>query len=201
MIWLHEGDANTNFFHGVMSNRRRQNAINLVFVDGVNVEGVQNIRAAVYNHFSSHFKRVTTFRPSVEALPFRKLSLREAGNLTKPFSHEEVKQAVWDCDSVKSPGPNGISFNFIKRFWDLVKDDFMQFLVDFHLNGKLIKGVNSTFIALIPKVNSPQRLNDYRPISLVGCLYKVLAKVLANRLRNVIGSVVSDSQSAFIKGN
>jgi len=64
----------------------------------------------------------------------------------------------------------------------------------------LTKGVNSTFIALIPKVNIPQRLNDYRPISLVGCLYKVLTKVLANRLRNVIGSVVSDSQSAFIKG-
>jgi len=87
-----------------------------------------------------------------------------------------------------------------KKNWDLVKDDFMQFVMDFHRNGKLTKGVNSTFIALIPKVNSPQCLNDYRPISLVGCLYKVLAKVLANRLRNVIGSVVSDSQSAFIKG-
>jgi len=53
---------------------------------------------------------------------------------------------------------------------------------------------------LIPKVNSPQRLNDFRPISLIGCLYKVLAKVLANRLRQVVGSVVFESQSAFIKG-
>jgi len=132
----------------------------------------------------------------VEDLPFCKLSYGEAVNLIKPFSLEEVKQAVWDCDSFKSPGPDGISFYFIKKNWELVKDDFMRFLVDFHRNGKLSKGINSTFIALIPKVNSHQRLNDYRPISMVGCLFKVLA----NRLRIVIGSVVSVSQSAFIKG-
>jgi len=76
----------------------------------------------------------------------------------------------------------------------------MRFLVEFHRNEKLTKGLNSAFIALIPKFNSPQRLNDFRPISLVGCLYKVLSKVLANRLHVVIGSVVSDSQSAFVKG-
>jgi len=115
MNWLQEGDDNTNFFHAVMSNRRRQNTINLVSVNGVNVEGVQNIKAAVFNHFSSHFKRVETVRPGVEALPFRKLSYGEAGNLIKPFSLEEVKQAVWDCDSFKSPEPDGISFDVIKK--------------------------------------------------------------------------------------
>ena len=62
------------------------------------------------------------------------------------------------------------------------------------------KGLNSTFIALISKVNNSQRLNDFRRISLVGCLYKVLAKVLANRLRLVVASVVSKSRSAFVKG-
>lgn len=71
---------------------------------------------------------------------------------------------------------------------------------EFHRNGKLSKGVNYTFIALIPKVNSLQRFNDFRPISMVGYMYKVLAKVLVNRLRAVMGSVVSDSQSAFVKG-
>jgi hypothetical protein len=64
----------------------------------------------------------------------------------------------------------------------------------------LTKGINSTFIALIPKVESPQCLSDFRPISLVNCLYKILSKVLANRLRNVIGSVISTSQSAFVPG-
>ncbi|GAU35790.1 hypothetical protein TSUD_56670 [Trifolium subterraneum] len=77
--------------------------------------------------------------------------------------------------------------------------EVMRFIVEFHRNGKLTKGLNSTFIALIPKVDSPQRLNDFRPISLVGCLYKILAKVLANRLRQVIGSVISESQTTFVK--
>jgi len=134
MNWLQEGDANIKKFHGIMSNCRRQNTINLVSVNGVTVEGVQNIQTVVYNHFSSHFKVVATDRPSVEALPFRKLSYGEAGNLTKPFSLEEVKQAVWDCDSFKSPGPVGIRFDIIKKNWALVQDDFMQFLMDFHRN-------------------------------------------------------------------
>jgi len=74
----------------------------------------------------------------------------------------------------------------------------MRFLSEFHCNGKLTKVVISTFIALIPKVDNPQHLHDLRPI-LAGCLYKVLTKVLANRLLVIIGSVVSDSQSAFIQ--
>jgi len=198
--WLKEGDANSKFFHSYMSLRRHQNAINVASVDGGTVEGVHNIRTTVFHHFSTHFKKVGVDRPSVKGLNFRKLSCVEAGILTKLFSLEEVKQAVWDCDSYKSPGPDGISFGFIKEFWNLLKDDLLRFMVEFHRNGKLTKGLNSTFIALIPKVSSPQRLNDFRPISLVGSLYKVLAKVLANRLRIVIGSVVSESQSAFVKG-
>jgi hypothetical protein len=63
----------------------------------------------------------------------------------------------------------------------------------------LSRGINSTFIALIPKVDNPQRLNDFQPISLVGCLYKILSKVLANRLRMVIRRVISETQSTFVK--
>jgi hypothetical protein len=164
------------------------------------VTGVHNIRAAVFNHFANHFKALGADRPGVENLQFRKLSSVQVGNLSKPFSLAEVNQAVWDYDSFKSPGPDGINLGFIKDFWDLVHEDFMRFFVEFHRNGKLTKGLNSTFIALIPKLDSPQGLNDFRPISLVGCLYKVLAKVLANRLREVVGSVVSKSQTAFVKG-
>jgi len=136
----------------------------------------------------------------VENLIFCRLSVIEAGSLIHPFTLEEVKQAIWDCGGFKSPGPNDISFGFIKQFWSDMKDDFMRFVSEFHHNRRLTKGINATFIALIPKVSSPQRLNHFRPISLLGCLYKVLAKILANRLRAVIGSVVSDSQSTFVKG-
>jgi len=64
----------------------------------------------------------------------------------------------------------------------------------------LSKGINSTFIALIPKIESPQSLNDFRPITMVGSLYKVLSQVLANRLRCVMANIISETQSAFIHG-
>jgi hypothetical protein len=94
-----------------------------------------------------------------------------------------VHAAVWDCDSYKSSGPDGINFGFMKEFWPELKGDIMRFITEFHRNGKLTRCINSTFIALIPKIDNPQTLNDFRPISLVGSLYKILAKVLANRLR------------------
>jgi len=97
-------------------------------------------------------------------------------------------------------GPDGITFGFIKDFWDILRDDVIRFLVEFHRNGRLAKGISSTFIALIPKVEIPQRLNDFRPISLVGSMYKILVKVPANRLCSIIGSVISETQSAFVKG-
>jgi len=172
----------------------------MVSVGEVNVEEVQNIREVVFDNFSTHFKVVREGRPGIQGLHFRKLSFGEAGNLTRPFSLEEVKQAIWDYDGLKSPVPDDINFDFIRKFWDVMKDDFMTILTEFHRNGKLTNGLNSTFIALIPKVHSLQCLNDFCPISLVGCMDKVLAKVLANHLRTVIGNVVSDSQSTFVKG-
>jgi hypothetical protein len=74
----------------------------------------------------------------------------------------------------------------------------MRFVLDFHRNDKLLKGINSNFIALVSEKDSPHILNDFRPISLVGCLYKVL-ELFANRLRSVSGSVISDTQSTFVK--
>jgi len=133
--WLQEGDANSKKIHGFMSNRRRHNAINVVSVDGVTVDGVHDIRASVFNHFFSHLKSIGAAMPGIEGLRFRQLSYAEAGNLTKPFSLEEVMQAVWDCDSFKSSGPDGINFGFIKQFWELLKEDFMRFLTEFHRNG------------------------------------------------------------------
>jgi len=186
--------------HGTMSSRRRVNNISILDVGGISVEGVDNIRLAVFNHFSDHFKVMHMVRPRAMDLNFRQLSYREGADLIRPFTLEEVKTAIWDCDSYKCLGPDGVNFGFIKDFWVDMKDDLMWFVSEFHHNGKLLKGINNIFITLIPKKECLQRLNDYRPISLVGSLYKVLAKLLANRLKCVIGSVVSDSQIAFVRG-
>ncbi|MCI18759.1 cysteine-rich receptor-like protein kinase [Trifolium medium] len=81
-----------------------------------------------------------------------------------------------------------------------LKEDFFSFMNDFHMNGKLVKGLNNTFIALIPKKDNPANLNDFRPISLVGSIYKVLSKVLANRMKKFLPKLIDETQSAFVQG-
>jgi len=120
--------------------------------------------------------------------------------LTGRFLEEEIKDAVWGCGSDKSSGPDGINFKFIKRFWNLVKPDVLWFLDEFHVNGSFPKGCNASFIVLIPKVTNPQSLDEYKPISLIGCMYKIVAKLLANRLKKIMPILIDERQSAFIEG-
>ena len=70
---------------------------------------------------------------------------------------------------------------------------------EFHAHGSFPRGSNASFVALIPKISQPQSLNDYRPISLIGCMYKVIAKLLANRLRILLDELIDERQTAFIK--
>jgi hypothetical protein len=76
----------------------------------------------------------------VENLEFNRLSMAECSSLTKPFSEAKVKATIWDYDSFKSPGPDGINFGFFKDFWLEMNRDIMRFISEFHQNGKLSKG-------------------------------------------------------------
>ncbi|GKD04054.1 putative RNA-directed DNA polymerase, eukaryota, reverse transcriptase zinc-binding domain protein [Tanacetum coccineum] len=116
------------------------------------------------------------------------------------ISLEEVKSAVWDCDSNKAPGPDGFTFEFIKKYWDLIKSDIFEFVDTFFNSSSMPQDANSSFFTLIPKVSNPIFIKDYRPISLIGIHYKIIAKILANRLSKVIDKIVSIEQSAFISG-
>lgn len=131
-------------------------------VDDVLIEGVENVRRAVFSHFSSHFQSCNAERPNIKSLQRPSFSYREGASLVKLFSMEEVKAAVWDCDNYKCSSPDDITFGFIKDFWEILRDNVMQFFVEFNRNGRLTKWINSTFIALIPKVDNSQQLNDFR---------------------------------------
>ncbi|KAK2665800.1 hypothetical protein Ddye_004374 [Dipteronia dyeriana] len=89
--------------------------------------------------------------------------------------------------------------NFFKANWGAIQEDFMNFINEFHRDGSVVRELNRAFIALIPKVGNPLSMKDFRPISLVSSMYKVLAKVLTNRLRKVMNSIIGEAQMAFIE--
>ncbi|GJX98275.1 RNA-directed DNA polymerase, eukaryota, reverse transcriptase zinc-binding domain protein [Tanacetum coccineum] len=113
---------------------------------------------------------------------------------------EEIKEAVWDCGSSKAPGPDGYSFAFVKKYWGTIQKDLYDFVNLFFASCVMPNGANSSFFTLIPKVNNPTLITDFRPISLIGIHYKIIAKILANRLSKVIDQIVSKEQSTFIDG-
>ena len=94
-------------------------------------------------------------------------------------------------DGNKAPGPDGFSMAFFQACWGVLKEDIMAVFAKFHARGKFEKSLNSTFISLIPKVLGAFELKDYRPISLVSWIYKIISKVLANMLRLVMNNIIS----------
>ncbi|PNY03932.1 cysteine-rich receptor-like protein kinase [Trifolium pratense] len=113
-LWLKDGDANSKYFHLVLAGCHRRNAMSVIHVDGVTIEGVEPIRQAVFSYFESHFKASNVEWSGVDDLQFKRLNHAKNGSLIKPFTEAEVKSAVWDYDSYKSPGPDGINFGFLK---------------------------------------------------------------------------------------
>nr|GFC35499.1 RNA-directed DNA polymerase, eukaryota, reverse transcriptase zinc-binding domain protein [Tanacetum cinerariifolium] len=113
---------------------------------------------------------------------------------------EEIKAAVWDCGIDKSPGPDGFSFGIYRHFWSIIEHDVYLAVKHFFNHGDIPSGCNSSFIALISKVPNANMVKDFRPISLIGSIYKIIAKILSNRLVNVLGDIVNEVQSAFIAG-
>ncbi|XP_028056988.1 uncharacterized protein LOC114260981 [Camellia sinensis] len=105
-----------------------------------------------------------------------------------------------EYDGNKALGPDGFNLLCFQKFWKVMKDEVINFVNEFHRNGRLVKGINSSFITLIPKEENPIGQSNYRPISLVGSSYKVIAKLLANRLKAVIPHIISETQSPFLSG-
>ena len=100
----------------------------------------------------------------------------------------------------KTLGPDGFTMAFWKTCWDFVKEEILELFKEFYDQSSFAKSLNTTFLVLIPKKGVVEDLGDFRPISLLGGLYKLLAKVLTYRLKKVIGKVVSLNQNAFVMG-
>jgi hypothetical protein len=107
-------------------------------------------------------------------------------NLLRPFMAEEVRAALFQMHPSKAPGPNGMSSFFYQKYWHIVGNFVSHAVLSILNSGKILRKINLTHISLIPKKKNPERMSDFRPISLCNVVYKIISKVLANRLKLVL---------------
>jgi hypothetical protein len=121
-------------------------------------------------------------------------------NLLALFSAEDVKKAAFSIGDLKAPGPDGLHAVFYKRFWSLCGDEITQEVLQAMESANIPEGWNDTMVVLIPKVDNPESISQYCPISLCNVIYKIILKMLAQRLKIILPEVISPMQSAFVPG-
>ncbi|KAK2665895.1 hypothetical protein Ddye_004469 [Dipteronia dyeriana] len=158
--WLIEGDRNSRFYHSVASGRRRNNLIDDIAFDRVNISNPEEIMKGVADFFDAQYKNVQWLCQCIKDLPLKKCLAADRDFLKENFILEEVRNALSNCDGNKAPGLDSFNLNFIKNNWDVRKSDFMAFIKDFHRDSSVVKGINRIFIAFIPKCIKPHVRGD-----------------------------------------
>jgi len=141
------------------------------------VEEPTTAKKNIKDFFEARFMEGENIQVRLDNIPFNCISEEGNVNISRAFSEEKIKDAIWDCEGLKSLEPDGYNFEFIKFTWDIVKADFVRAIQNFENSEVWPMGLNVSFIALIPKVNNPSNLNEFRPISLIGCIYKIVSKL------------------------
>ena len=202
MSWLKHGDRNTKFFHSKASQRRRWNFIEgIKNADGVWVEEVEDVAEVASDYFMNIFNAGTCDRME-ECLSTvnHKIIDDMLEVLSRPFSSEEVKAALFQMGPTKAPKLDGMNALFYKIFWHIVGNEVIDAMLDFLHSGNMEPDINNTHIVLIPKVKKLEKMAGFRSISLCNVIYKIISKVLANRLKLILPQIISNSQSAFVPG-
>ncbi|GKA81636.1 RNA-directed DNA polymerase, eukaryota, reverse transcriptase zinc-binding domain protein [Tanacetum coccineum] len=128
------------------------------------------------------------------------ISLEQQEDMECNITRKEIKRAVWDCETDKSPGPDGFTFGFYRKFWCVIENDVVEAVNTFFQNATFPIGGNASSTTLILKTHDANMVKDFRPITLIGSLYKIIAKILANCLVSVLGNIMSEVQSTFASG-
>nr|GEZ36727.1 putative RNA-directed DNA polymerase, eukaryota, reverse transcriptase zinc-binding domain protein [Tanacetum cinerariifolium] len=195
--WAIEGDGNSKYYHGVINKKRNQLSIRGILVEGTWIDSPSLMKSEFLSHFKNRFEQPNSNRLHMNMHFSNTLISVQVADLECQVSKEELKKAVWYCGIHKSPGPDGFMFGFYRRYWKLIENDVVDAVTCLFHQGSFPKGGNSSFIILIPKTPNANMVKDYRPISLIGSMYKIISKILANCLM-VLGGLVNEIQSAFV---
>jgi hypothetical protein len=197
--YLREGDANTKFFHLRVNSRRRKNTIHRLQRNAGWATSHDEKAQLIHDHFSAILGNPpprsldfnwAAIQPSVEALD----------DLGIPFSEDEILATIRALPADKAPGPDGFTVEFFRACWPILKHDLMRVIDAFsELSVDNLGIINSANIVLLPKNEGADTVTDFRPISLIHIVPKIIAKAMAIRLQPKMNDIISPCQSAFIK--
>ncbi|GLT85577.1 hypothetical protein SLE2022_037640 [Rubroshorea leprosula] len=200
--WLQFGDKNSKFFHTIASRRRQNNYIFQLKDDqGQLVEGAELLTNHVLSYFQQAYASSNTGNfTQLTGLISPTVTAEMNQDLCRSVSEEEIRSAVFQLGAFKAPGVDGFPGCFFQQHWDLVAPDMCNAIRHFFEHGFMLRELNKTKIVLIPKIKNPEVISQFRPISLCNFSYKIIAKILANRLKGYLDRLITPFQSAFIPG-
>ncbi|XP_052201561.1 uncharacterized protein LOC127807600 [Diospyros lotus] len=203
--WSAEGDRCSRFFFQSMLSRRNNHRImNLLREDGNLTKSKDEVADVLVSYFQNLYRPSSRNSPlsPTDVAPFidKRLDHDQWTGLIAEVSAEEVKIALFSMGDDKAPGPDGFTAKFFKKSWEIVGADVVKAVQSFFASGRLLSQVNATIISLIPKVPHPETPSQFRPISCCNVLYKIITKILANRIKPVLSGLVDVSQAAFVPG-
>jgi hypothetical protein len=201
-LWLTSVDLNTKFFHTSTLVRRRRNSIDILQSPNSGwLTERRDIGACFINNFKNLF---TTSNP---ALPTEFMDLfdcfvseNENTLLCAQPTDSEIYDSLLSLGRTKAPGPDGFTTLFYVKYWEHIKSTVLSAVGDFFSHNQLLREQNHTFIALIPKKLGASSVQQFRPISLCNIIYKIISKLLANRLKPLLPKFISPFQTAFVPG-
>lgn len=173
--WLKEGDKNTKFFHRSATAHRTVNQIRKITLDGDLLEDKAVIQEGIVGSYRRLYAENGDWRPNLDGVFFTSLEQEDRTMLEQIFL-EEVLSALRSMEGDKAPSPDGFSMAFLQQCWEVIKEDIMQAFQFFHASMSFEKSFNASFLVLLPKKNGAGDLKDFRPISLIGSVYKLIAK-------------------------
>jgi hypothetical protein len=203
--WLNYGDTNSKFFHHVASfNRAKKYIWSLKGSEEDLISGQRALQEEAVSHFSRLYKKANNLdiqgMVSTATLFPSFVSTAEAAELYKPVTLSELKQILDKFKLERSPGPDGWTTEFFCFFFELVGPDLLQMVENTRITGKIVGSLNSTFLVLIPKESNPLSYSDFRPISLCNLIYKLISKVISNRIKPFLERRLSAEQLGFLRG-
>ena len=153
-------------------------------IEAVLVKNFRNIAKEKFSGREPFIKNLIKHIPKL-------VSREDNGNLNRPITEKEISEVLKEMQNGKGPGPDGFNVDFFKACWNIVKRDIVEIVEDSRQNKTILKALSTSFIALITKQDNAQTPEKFRPIALCNVVYKIISKVVANRLKPLLPTLIS----------